>query len=133
VESGTVRTVGSVGICAATVKSSMAVDCGGTAIAGSPISDCRGQSSGSADGVDADTALNCEGFSASRYGIYAWKTAIGCYGETSSDINPGLYARKASVCTGSGAAGGKAIAATLANGCSAEAGTSTVTYKYNMP
>jgi hypothetical protein len=45
VESCTVRTVGGIGIGASTIKNCLAIDCGGNAITGDQVSDCRGQSS----------------------------------------------------------------------------------------
>src|SRR5215471_16184731 len=62
VESCTVRTVGSYGIYASTVKQSSALDCGTAAINGSQVSDCRGESSGGS-GVNATSAQNCVGSS----------------------------------------------------------------------
>ena len=83
VESCTVRTVGNYGIVASTIKSSLAIDCGTTAISGDQVSDSRGQCSGSGDGLDATTALNCYGYSSSGNGLDII-TAQNCYGESGS-------------------------------------------------
>ncbi len=148
VESCTVRTVGSYGISASTIKNSIVRDCGSTAIYGHQVSDCRGQSSsgtgliattalncygesGSDTGLSATTAQNCYGYSSSGTGLYAYYTAIGCYGYSSSGPR-GLYALSANTCVGY-RTGGRAIQATLANGCYALAGTNLISYKYNMP
>jgi len=107
VESCTVRTVGSSGIAASTIKSSVAVDCGGTAISGDQVSDSRGECLGDGTGLYALAAQNCSGTSVSGYGLYAYMalncsgtsaggyglkayTALNCYG--SSQDNQGLYA-----------------------------------------
>jgi len=89
VESCTVRTVGSIGIAASTIKSSVAVDCGGTAISGDQVSDSRGECTGTGIGLYALAAQNCCGTSAGGYGLYAYM-ALSCYG--SSLDNQGLYA-----------------------------------------
>ena len=69
-ESCTVRTVGSYGISAGTVKESSALDCGESGIFGFVVSDCNGQSSGSGYGVfGSQTVLNCYGSSSSGDGI----------------------------------------------------------------
>ena len=112
VESCTVRTVGSSGIVASTIKSSVAVDCGGSAIYGDQVANCWGESTGSGIGVLATaTAQNCYGYSGS---------------------GTGLSATIASFCVGF-QTGGTAINATVATGCYASAGTNIITYKYNMP
>jgi hypothetical protein len=123
VESCTVRTVGSYGVMASTVKSSVAVDCGGYAVSGDQVSDSRGESTGSGFGLHADgtaqncygvsgtgpglyavTALNCYGFSnSSAYGLYASGTAQNCYGYSSSGF--GLNANTAQNCYGASSTG----------------------------
>jgi hypothetical protein len=77
------------------------------------------------------TAIGCYGVSSSGTGLYASGTAIACYGYSSSGPS-GLYALNANTCTGY-RSGGRAIEATIANGCWAGAGTNLITYKYNMP
>ena len=170
VENCVVRTVGSYGIVASTIRGCVALDCAGTAINGQQVSDSRGQSvssnyglyaattaqncygyssssgygllattaqncygsSGSGTGLYAErTAIGCSGYSGSGTGLYAYGTAIGCYGNSSSGTR-GLYAQNASFCTGQ-RSGGRAIEATIANGCWAIAGTNLIAYKYNMP
>jgi hypothetical protein len=170
VENCVVRTVGSWGIIANTIRGCVALDCGYSAIHGQQVSDTRGQSvgstglyastalncygsSGNSLGLYAQTAQNCYGYgssvsgvglyaytaqncygyssSSSGTGLYAGRTAIGCYGESSGGPS-GLYAQNAAFCTGF-RLGGRAIEATIANGCWAGAGTNLITYKYNMP
>ena len=88
VEACTVRTVGSAGIYASTIKNCSAIDCGGTAIFGDQVSDCRGQSSGSGTGLYAIyTAQNCYGQSSGGNGLYA-TIAQNCYGYSSSCHRP---------------------------------------------
>ena len=67
--------------------------------------------------------------SGSGNGILATYNAIGCYGYSTGGT--GLSAYNAAFCTGS--ASGRAIQATLANGCIASGGTNLITFKYNMP
>ena len=131
VENCVVRTVGSYGIFANTIRGCVALDCGGHAISGQQVSDSRGESVGSGTGLSADTALNCYGSSSSGTGLYAYRTAIGCYGSSSSGPR-GLYARNAAFCVGRRPSG-PAIEAYIANGCWAELGTNFITHKYNMP
>jgi hypothetical protein len=102
----------------------------GTGLYASTAQNCYGSSS-SGYGLSAYTALNCYGLSNSGYGLYAYYTAQNCYGQSSSGP-AGLYAQNASFCTGY-RSGGRAIEATIANGCWAAAGTNLITYKYNMP
>jgi hypothetical protein len=198
VENCVVRTVGSYGIVASTIRGCVALDCGGSAIYGQQVSDSRGESVGSGYGLYADhrpellrlqrqrhglyattaqncygssssgyglyayNAQNCYGYSSSGYGLYAERTAIGCSGSSGSGYRAlrlwhrplaaaqqrhralrlcarhcsggprGLYAQNAAFCTGY-RSGGRAIEATIANGCWAAAGTNLITYKYNMP
>lgn len=84
VENCTVSTVGSYGIEASIVRSSMAIDCGGAAIVGDQVFDCRGQSTGG-DGIIANTMVqDSYGYvtnnSSSLFGIYNNGTAQNCYG-----------------------------------------------------
>jgi hypothetical protein len=133
VESCTVRAVGSYGIYASTIKSSSATDCGGSAIYGDQVSDCRGQSSGSGYGLYATTALDCYGSSSSGYGLYAITaencngygnsyglaatTALNCYGYSNKG-NYGLYTSTALNCYGYGSGSGSGLYATYsATGC----------------
>jgi hypothetical protein len=86
VESCTVRTVGVGGINAATIIDCSATDCGGNAIYGDQVSDCRGESSGSGFGLSASfTATGCYGYSASGTGLSAL-IANSCHGATSNGI-----------------------------------------------
>ncbi len=115
VESCTVQTVGSRGINANTVRQCSALDCGEIGINCEQAFDSQGETCGA--------AAYCDGVSASI-------TAVGCYG--ASVAGKGLYTRNAVFCTGY-RPGGTAIQANVANGCYAAAGTTSITYKYNMP
>jgi hypothetical protein len=104
VESCTVGTVGSYGIFASIIKSCSALDCGGNAIYGDQDSDCRGQSSGSGDGIVAVyTAQSCNGISSSGYGLLTGYVASGCSGYSSSGT--GLSAFIANGCVGNTSTG----------------------------
>ena len=148
VESCTVRTVGSYGIWASTVTQSSAIDCGNSAIQGDQVSDCRGQTSGLANGVFAftalncygssssfvgvwtTTALNCYGTSSSGYGVEAY-TALNCYGSSSS--SDGFYVNGSAIgCYGSSSSG-RGIVTTIANSCYSTTGDAGIGSKYNMP
>ncbi|MSU59659.1 MAG: hypothetical protein EXS35_16085 [Pedosphaera sp.] len=157
VESCIVRTVGggnnTVGIGAFTVKSCQAVDIGsGYAIVGGQISDSRGEVVFQGIGIDAETALNCQGttYAASFGGGIAARTALNCTGTCAGDgfgiyarsaqncsgisfLGNGIQAYTASFCTGNANAPGYAISATVANGCIAEFGVNNIANKYNMP
>jgi hypothetical protein len=110
VESCIVRTVGIFGIVATIIKTSEARDCGGNAITGDQVTDCRGEStSGSGYGLYANNAQNCGGTSNSNHGLSA-SIAQNCYGFSSSGI--GLYALVGNSCGGS---------------------SLSITWKYNMP
>jgi hypothetical protein len=147
VDSCAVRTVGGFGICASTIKSSIAVDCGFYAIVGTEVTDSRGQCTGNAtgltattaqncygssngDGVDATTALNCYGTSTGSYGI-STRTAQNCYGYSSSG-GTGLYAFDiAQNCYGySGGSGMGLVAFDVAIGCSGYSSSGTGLYAY---
>ena len=92
---------------------------------------CYGSSDSGTGLYAATTAQNCYGHSYSGSGLYAVGTAIGCNGYSASGAR-GLYAQNASFCSGY-RVGGRAIEATVANGCYAVSGTNLITYKYNMP
>jgi len=117
VESCTVRTVGSYGICASTIKSSVAADCGGNAISGIQVLDSQGGSTGSGYGIYANiTAQNCFGASSGGYGIYTGATAQNCSG--SSLISYGLYANyNALNCSGTSSSGTGLYAGGTAENC----------------
>jgi hypothetical protein len=131
VENCVVRTVGSYGIFANTIRGCVALDCGDTAIAGQQVSDSRGHSPGGSyglyaytaqncygsssggDGLYAITAQNCYGSSSGGDGLYAGSTAIGCYG--SSVSGDGLYAITAQNCYGTSSSGTGLYASTAQN------------------
>jgi hypothetical protein len=113
VESCTVRTTGSYGILANTIKSSLALDCGNTAIYGNQISDCRGECVNGFFGVNAVNAQNCSAASSSSYGLYA-NSAQNCYGSSTNSV--GLYATSAQNCFGYSISS-YGISASLAQNC----------------
>ena len=148
VESCTVRTVGSYGIRASTIKSSVAVDCGGYAIAGDQVSDSRGQSTGNSAGLWVTSALNCYGASTDGIGISAYNaqncsgssgssagisayTAQNCYGYSSSGT--GLNAIDVAIGCKGYSVSGIGLSAYIANSCRVAHGTTNITFKYNMP
>jgi hypothetical protein len=124
VESCTVRTVGSYGIVASTIKGSVAVDCGGYAVVGDQVSDSRGESTSSGSGVSASTVLNCCGYSSSGNGLYA-STAQNCFGQSSSST--GLYASTAQTCYGHSGSG-YGLNAITAQNCYSYSGSGTGLY-----
>ena len=103
VESCTVRTVGGYGIMAASIKGSVALDCGSAAIYGSQVADSRGTCTGSDYGLYAYVAQNCVGGSSSGEGLHAAYTAQNCYGYSTS--GNGLYAATAQSCYGQSSSG----------------------------
>lgn len=110
VESCAVQTIGGTGIYAAVVSHSSAYQCGSSAIEGLTVSDCYGNCVGGGDGVYASIANNCQGASASGYGVYANYIAIGCFGTSTS---------------------GTGLVSDIANSCLGN--TESISYKYNMP
>ncbi len=132
VEGCMVRTVGSYGIVASTVKNSSAIDCGATAIYGDQVSDCRGESSGSSYGISAAIARGCYGASSftgvsativqncygvsssSGYGVFAG-TALNSYGSSLS--GNGVSASSAQYCNGESGSGIGVYSTWLAIGC----------------
>jgi hypothetical protein len=116
VEACTVRTVGSYGIGGSTIKNCVAVDCGGNAIFGEQVSDCRGESSGGGVGIDANSAQNCYGASSGGFGGLFATTAENCYGRTSGS-GKGLSATTANNCFGYNNGSGYGLYATIANHC----------------
>ena len=117
VESCTVRTVGSYGIIASTIKSCTAIDCGDTAISGDQVFGSRGQSSASGDGITAYTiARDCYGYSISGHGLFDFGAAQNCYGH-SSGSGTGLYAETALNCEGSSSSGEGLSANNTAQNC----------------
>lgn len=131
VDGCSVRTVGGIGILASIVRGSIAAECGSTGIFGRLAADCRGQSVASGSGVQAEVVQNCIGESVSGVGVYSTQVATGCYALSTSGLRA-LFAVNASFCVAS-RSGGRAIEATIANGCYATAGTNLIAYKYNMP
>ena len=97
IESCTVRTVGGLGLVAAAIRGSVALDCGTDGVVGREISDSQGQATGSGNGVNASTAQNCFGQSSSGNGLLA-TTALNCFG--ASATGTGLSAWTASSCRG---------------------------------
>jgi len=153
VESCTVRTIGSYGIYASTIKQSVAVDCGNLALGGDQVSGCWGQCSGSGIGVSGYTVQNCDGWSYSGDGISA-NTALNCYGVSNgtgstgnglraytaencdgfsysgNGVNAGFVAVG---CVGSTQSGGTGLRAGVATSCYSSTGDGGIANKYNMP
>jgi hypothetical protein len=117
VENCVVRTVGSYGIVASTIRGCVALDCGYSAIYGQQVSDSRGQSVGSGYGLYAETAVNCYGYSGNSIGLYA-TTAQNCYGYSGSGTY-GLYAYTAQNCYGYSGSG-TGLWAFMVNNCYGE-------------
>ena len=116
VESCTVRTAGSYGICASTIKNSVATDCGSVAIDGDQVSDSRGESTGDT-GLSASIAQNCYGSSSSGTGLYANNNAQNCVGLTVGGV-AGVSAHTAQNCYGYSYGGSfSGISAAMANSC----------------
>ena len=113
VESCAVRTVGSVGIVAASVSNSTAGQCGLAAITGHAVENCRGDCVAGGDGIDANVATNCYGTSVSSNGIEAL-TAVGCFG--TSTTGNGLLVNSTTGCYGSSVSG-TGINAQIAENC----------------
>ena len=114
VEACTVRTVGSEGIYASTIKESSATDCGGDAIFGDQVSSCRGQSTGTGAGINAlSIAQNCYGNSVGGDGVGAF-AAQNCYGNSSTAT--GVDASTAQNCYGNSTSG-FGIDANVAENC----------------
>jgi hypothetical protein len=151
VESCTVRTVGSAGIIANTIRGSIARDCGGQAISGGIVSDSQGQSTGSLDCFAASVAQNCSGScSGSGTGLYSYRaqncsgsssgSGIGLYADIAQNCSgycsgsgTGLYAGDVAIgCVGSSSSG-TGLQAIIANSCLVAHGTTNITHKYNMP
>jgi hypothetical protein len=122
VENCTVTTAGSYGIEASTVKNSIAIGCGNTAIYADLVSDCRGISSGSGYGIEASTALNCYGQSSGSVGLGA-TTAQNCYGYCTG-ASSGLNATTAQNCYGYSSTG-DGINAYLALNCDGTSSSGT--------
>ena len=127
VENCVVRTVGSYGIFASTIRGCAALECGSTAIGGNEVSDSRGESVGSGTGLSAYTAQNCYGSSSSYYGLYVI-TAQNCYGYSVSGT--GLSAYTAQNCYGSSSSGTGLYAFYTAIGCYGSSSSSSGTGLY---
>jgi len=142
------------GICTGSgigLDATTANNCYGSSYSGSGIyligtaTGCTGSST-LGDGLDAISANNCWGSSSSSgtglnanivatgcygYGVTGVSApiAIGCYGIGSST---GVSADIANSCYGFSGFG-TGVSATIANSCLVAAGTTNITYKYNMP
>jgi hypothetical protein len=130
VESCTIHTVGTAGISASIVRNSTAMNCG-TGIAGSRISDCRGESVNEGTGISAnETAQNCHGASATGTGLNATKSAINCTGSTGG-TEYGLYTEVAQNCSGTSTKGTGLRASSSAVNCNAYGFMTGVYVDYN--
>lgn len=147
VESCTVRTVGSEGIYASTIKGSWATDCGNDAIFGYQVSDCHGESTGTGVGVEAYNAQNCYGFSSGGNGIIV-STAQNCFGVSSnfygadgttiqncfgrSTSGTGLYGEAAQNCWGESTSGTGLSAWVGNNSSGASSGGTPIAVTHNV-
>lgn len=114
VESCTARTAGNYGIYASTIKQSSAIECGGAAIYGNQVSDCRGEASGNGVGIQATTAQNCQGSGINGTGVQA-EMALNCSG-TSFTIGVGVAATTALNCYGA-SSGANGVSANTVQNC----------------
>ena len=80
VESCSVTTIGGKGIVASSVKDSEALECGGDAITGVNVTNCRGTCTANSYAISSETALNCYG--RGFVGVYG-QAVLNCYGQTS--------------------------------------------------
>ncbi len=95
---------------------------------------CFGSTAGNGYGIRAATAQNCEGDSyGSGFGLYASYNALGCYGLCQTTSGVGIHAYNAAYCVAQNYGGGTALQTTMATGCINYQGTTSATYKYNMP
>ena len=138
VEACTVTTAGGYGICANTIKDSVANDCGNIAIVGIQAVDCIGISVDS--GIVTGCAQNCFGISTNSGGLSA-STAQNCFGKGyngtglqasyaqncngSSDSDTGLSATIAQNCYGTSGSGTGLDAGTMANSCYGQSDSGT--------
>jgi hypothetical protein len=88
VEQCTVRTSGSSGIVAQTVRACSAIQCGGTAINGGTVSVCYGVSVAGATGISATTSNNCVSTSDTGTGV-SGTTATNCFGQSTASGTTG--------------------------------------------
>jgi len=131
VESCTVRVVGNCGIMAGVVKNCSAITCGGVAVNGTQIIDCRGDSTGSYGILSLGTVANSYGYGS--VGIYASQAVQNSYGFSLK--GDGILANIASYSYGRSngpASWADGIQAAIAIGCIAEGGEN-ITHKYLMP
>lgn len=132
-----VQSIGDVGIDADVVIGCTAISTGDHAIWAHVVSDSRGHSTGSGNGImgrdvsgfQESVVNNSSGRSSGGYGIYA-NSVANSYGYSGAGI--GLRALTANNCSAYRFQG-TAIQATIANGCIAVQGTNNITHKYNMP
>ena len=88
------------GISALLVVNSVGYSATGDGIRASAVDACSGRSGGSGTGISTDSAQNSQAFSASGIGLTANRAATGCYGETTSANNAGLFTSVALNCSG---------------------------------
>jgi hypothetical protein len=124
---------GDVGIVADVVTGCVVRDTKDTGITANFVSDSRvGQTNGSGYGILAETVMNSSGVSKDGVGIFA-TMVINSFARTSGPTDtPAISANMATSCV-AGHLSGRAIQATMANGCLSIAGTNVITHKYNMP
>jgi hypothetical protein len=94
---------------------------------------CFGRTGGNGAGISAGSVQNCRGESSgSGYGVYS-DIASGSYGYCQNSGGIGMFAANASYCVCKNQGGGVALQTTIASGCINVSGTTSATYKYNMP
>lgn len=131
VESCTVTSIGGTGIAASTVRDSIALDCGGTAIDGRNVYNSQGHSVGNGHGIQAVSLVqNSYGRAKAGNGINSFSLVNGCTASSTAGI--ALVAENA-VASVAYRTGGTAIKSVVASGCLTGAGTNNITWKYNMP
>lgn len=114
VQSCVVDTVGGLGIGAALVSDSIAINCGFEGIQAAVASHSRGTTVGSGDGVSASTADHCIGSSVGGTGLEA-TVATGCQGFSTS--GSGITASVADNCYGNSSSGKGLLAYYSADNC----------------
>jgi hypothetical protein len=116
IQSCVVDTAGNMGLYASSVLDSVATNCG-LGVEANYANNCRGVSSGSGYGVFAfHSAINCYGNSSTGTGLFAADVAASSVGTTNTS-GTGLHAATANNSLGFTYTGGNALEAYVANGC----------------
>jgi len=102
--------------------------------AGFTAANCYGSTQGLGYGLSTGVAQNCSASSGgSGFGLYATYAAINCFGFCANASGVGIHSYNASYCVSQNYGGGTALQTTMATGCINLTGTTSATYKYNMP